>query len=293
MDGQRSGADGWSDDKWQTWLNHTLPGEDHKLIITGEGSRLSTRFNPPLELDVKHHAGYEMALLRLETYYSFPNLDASNNRFRVSVNRGRTWIDVIIPMGCYDISAINDYLQRKMKDAGVTADDVARPPSPTSGPVRCSRARGKKDEKYISFAANPNTLKCVLELKHEDAQIDFSTQSSIRSVLGFTGDIYKDGPKRVESESIVNILSVNSILVNCDVIDSSRVNGSPAPVLYSFFPDVSPGDKIVSEPRHLIYSPLTLDVITCMQCWLTDQSHRLINLRGEQLTLTLHIRKKR
>ena len=92
----------WSNNKWQTWLNHTLLDVDHKLIITDEGSRLSMRFNPLLEFDVRHHAGYEMALFRLETYYSFPNLDTSNNKFCLSSNGGQTWVDVIIPMGCND-----------------------------------------------------------------------------------------------------------------------------------------------------------------------------------------------
>ena len=275
MDRRRSYADDDEDEKWKTWLNHTLPGEEHKLIISGSGSRLYTRFNPPIELDVRHHAGYEMALLRLETYYSFPNLDSSNNSFRVSADGGSRWLDIKIPMGCYDISAINTFLQRKLKEAGYGPD------------------KDKKEEKYISFEANPNTLRCILQLKHANAMVDFDVHNSIRSVLGFTGSVYKGGPKRFESEDIVNILSVNTILVQCDVIDSSRVNGLPAPILYSFFPDVSPGDKIVSEPKHLIYSPLCLDVISSMQCWLTDQTEREINLRGEQLTLTLHVRKRR
>lgn len=265
-------------DDLEKWLNHTLPGEDQQLIATGKGSFLNTRLNPPLEFDTKNHAGYEMALLRLETYYSFPNIDASNNCFRVSITKGRKWIPIVIPMGCYDISSINSYLQRQLakyeKQQQQEGDEA------------------KKEEKNISFEANPNTLKCVLDVKNANAMVDFKVENSLRSVLGFTDDIYK-GPKRYESESIVNILSVNTILVHCDIIGSSRVNGVPAPIIYGFFPDVSPGDKIVSEPKHLIYMPLTMDVIPSMSCWLTDQNHKRINLRGEELTLTFHVRKKR
>ena len=111
-------------------------------------------------------------------------------------------------------------------------------------------------------------------------------------MLGFEAKKYKGG-KRYESENTVNILSVNSILVNCDVISSSRVNGKLAPVVYNFFPNVSPGEKIVSQPKNIIYVPLTMSIISSMTVWITDQESNLLDLRGEQLTLTFHIRKRR
>ena len=95
---------------------------------------------------------------------------------------------------------------------------------------------------------------------------------------------------RHESENIVNILSVNSILVHCDVIDSFRLNGIEASVIYTFFPDAAPGDKIISIPRPLIYIPLTLNVISCMTCWVTDQNGKELDLQGEELTLTFHLK---
>ena len=100
--------------------------------------------------------------------------------------------------------------------------------------------------------------------------------------------VYKVG--RHESEHIVNILSVNFILVHCDVIESSRLNGIETSVIYIFFPDATPGDKIISILRHLIYTPLTLDVISRMTCWVTDQNGKELYLQGEELTLTFHIK---
>ncbi len=259
------------------WLNMNSPGEQHYLVITGKGSSVHTRYNPPLEFYEKNHASYEIGLLRLETYYSFPNIDASNNSFRISLNGGQRWIPIVIPVGCYDIVSINSFLQRELasyerKEEGEQNKEVK--------------------EKHIALVANPNTLKCVLNILDRLTVVDFNVENSLRSVLGFTGDTYR-GPKRFESESIVNILNVNTILVHCDVIGSSRINGVAAPVIYNFFPDVSPGEKIVFQPKHLIYMPLTMSVIPSMTCWLTDQDHRRIDLRGEELTLTFHVRKKR
>jgi len=65
-------------------------------------------------------------------------------------------------------------------------------------------------------------LKSVLEISN-DFQVDFSVQNSISSVLGFANQVYKAGIH--ESENLVSILSINSILVNVDVIGGSYVNG--------------------------------------------------------------------
>ena len=67
----------------------------------GNKSRLKTSFIRPL--DVPPSFRYEMALTSLETYYSFPNIDASNNHLKVSLGDGKTWMDIRIPTGCYEI----------------------------------------------------------------------------------------------------------------------------------------------------------------------------------------------
>ena len=76
----------------------------------------------------------------LETYYSFPNIDASNNHLKVSLDDGKTWMDIHIPIGCYEIKAINNE-RFIMKKIGY-----------------------KEDEKRIILSPNPNNLRCVLEI---------------------------------------------------------------------------------------------------------------------------------
>ena len=253
-----------SSDSLNKLVEYATPGNKNLIIISGAGSRLQTKFNPPLEYDTV--VGYEMALLRLETYFSFPNIDASNNKIRISIS-GK-WYDVLVPVGCYDIDSINKVIQQFL--------------------VKLS---GEKEEKHLVLSANKNTLKCILIIKDDTTEVDFDTDNSLRSVLGFKPKKYGKG--RFESENIVNILSVNSILIHCDVIGASRVNGVEAPVIYNFFPNVSPGEKIVSQPLHLIYMPLTMDIISSMTAWVTDQNGKTLDLRGEELTLTFHVRKKR
>ena len=64
----------------------------------------------------------------------------------------------------------------------------------------------------INLSPNPNTLKCILEIKTDDYEVDFDVDNSLRSVLGFNANTYKRG--RHESENLVNIMNVNSILVH-------------------------------------------------------------------------------
>ena len=74
----------------------------------------------------------------------------------------------------------------------------------------------------INISANSNTLKSVLILD-EDYQVDFNHQNSLAKVLGFSSALYMGGFH--ESENVINILSINSILVNIDIISGSYVNG--------------------------------------------------------------------
>ena len=89
---------------------------------------------------------------------------------------------------------------------------------------------------------------------------------------------------------MVNILTINSILVNIDIISGSYVNGSTQPTTYSFFPDVSPGYNIIQNPHNLLYLPITSDTIHSIPIWLTDQNENELILRGENMSMRFHLR---
>ena len=89
---------------------------------------------------------------------------------------------------------------------------------------------------------------------------------------------------------MVNIITINSILVNIDIISGSYVNGKTQPTIYSFFPDVSPGYKIIENPHNLLYLPITADAIHSITVWLTDPNGNELNLRGEKLSMRFHLR---
>jgi len=93
-----------------------------------------------------------MALVNLETYYSFPNISDENNVFRyspgfVEVGRGdsndstrqRQWVEIQIPEGSYDLIDIAETIKIAMKRYGHNDDS-------------------------IQLTANTNTLKSALEI---------------------------------------------------------------------------------------------------------------------------------
>ena len=101
----------------------------------------------------------------------------------------------------------------------------------------------------VTLQLNVNTLQCIL-----------TAPNSLASVLGFKRSIYGDGRNAIENP--VNIMSVYSILVHCNIILSSYMGGTQAPVAYNFFPNASPGQRILDAPHNLIYHPVTVDVIS-------------------------------
>ena len=141
----------------------------------------------------------------------------------------------------------------------------------------------------ISITANVSRLTSIVSIERPTCKIDFGVENSIGPVLGFGAVVVSRGYN--ESPNIVDIMQVNSILVNIDIIMGSYVNGFSSPVLYSFYPNVAPGYKIVERPNpSMIYHPVSRHDINRMRVWLTDQNGNLVDLRGERITIRIYIR---
>ena len=77
------------------------------------------------------------------------------------------------------------------------------------------------------------------------------------------------------------------------MISGSYVNGTTKNTIYSFFPKVSPGYKIIETPVNLVYLLIILDTIDSLNVSITDQDDHLLNLRNEMSTIRFHIREAR
>ena len=223
------------------------PEDSFPLVVSNNSANIQTTFKPPLYLQANRD--YELAMVNLETYYSFAYIRKVNNSFKWSVD-AKTWTVIYIPTGCYELKAIN---------------------------AEILRIRGNSD---ITILPNVNTLQCILTVVGAKCKVNFDVPNSLASVPSFKQDIVY-GVGRQASENLVYIVSVNSILVHCNIIHSSYMRGTQAPVVYNIFPNVAPGQKISVAPHNLIYLPVTLDVISTLSVWLTDQHGELLDLRRE------------
>ena len=246
-------------------VNNTEPKRSFLIVVSDNKTRLETWFMPLIQLDKKKD--YEIALINLETYYSFLNIDRSNNCFSYSPSANAPWFDIIIQGGSYHVEDINEFIHRQMRKSG-----------------HYDKANDKDN---IEISANIHTLKSEMIINN-NCEVDFRRYNSINSLLGFDSKLYTLGFN--ESENMVNILTINSILVNIDIILGSYVNGSTQPTIYSFFPNVSPGYKIIENPHNVLNLPITADTIHSITIWLTDQNGNELNSRGKNLSMRFHLR---
>jgi len=263
---------------------NTGPKQSWPFILTGTDTILKMELDRPIDLDPERK--YSVALSNLETYYTFANITASNNKFiythdwkgtKAATTAAGTWNTLTIPVGAYEIDDLNSEIFRLMK-ANNHYDSV-------------------NDVSYIQISPNLNTQKSIITITNPTGTqyaVDFSEPNTLRTVLGFNSTD-PDTPiqaGRTESDNIVNILSISSLLVSCNLVQGGYLNGVSRPVIYSFFPSVSPGFKIIEKPINKIYLPITVSRLDYIEVRLLDQNFKLLDLRGETLTVNLHIKEE-
>ena len=94
----------------------TMTKDSSTIVVSGGSARVQTVFTPPLCL--KNGRVYELAMVNLETYYSFANIRADNNSLKWSGDGGKMWTLLHIPTGCYELKAINAEIIRMRVEGG-------------------------------------------------------------------------------------------------------------------------------------------------------------------------------
>ena len=150
-------------------VNNTELKRSFSVVVSDNKTRFKTWFKRPIQLDKKKD--YEIAFINLKTYYSFPNIDRSNNCFSYSPGANTPWFD-IIPEGSYNVEDINEFIQREMRKNG--------------------HYDNANDKDNIEISANTNTLKYEMFLKN-NYEVDFRKDKSINSLLRFHSNLYTSG----------------------------------------------------------------------------------------------------
>ena len=94
-------------------VNNTSPKRSFSIVVSDRMTRFKTWFEPPIQLDKKKD--YEITFINLEKYYSFPDIDRSNNCFSYSPGINTRWFDITIPEGSYHVEDSNEFIQLEMR----------------------------------------------------------------------------------------------------------------------------------------------------------------------------------
>jgi hypothetical protein len=92
---------------------NAMPKDSFQLIFSGNKSEFTIRNEAPIKAE--RDSRYEVALVNLETYYSFPNIDVTHNLFRYSPADDRNWHDLLITEGSYEIDDMSKSIERVIK----------------------------------------------------------------------------------------------------------------------------------------------------------------------------------
>ena len=225
--------------------------ESLTLTLSGKSSVLEAQYYPQIELNPNKH--YVIGLVELYTFNSIPNIDKTNNKFKLE-----NLDAIIIPEGSYEIDDINTFLNDQLSEKNIT----------------------------LELKPNNNTLRSII---HCSQNIDFKEPNSIGKLLGFTPQILKANETH-QSDLPVTILKVNSLRVECNIATGSYINSKQDHTIHEFFPTVPPGYKIIEVPLSVIYLPVNVKTIDYLQVRIVDQEGNSVNFRGEEITIRLHIK---
>lgn len=221
------------------------------LTLSSKSSELSAYYFPPITLN----GAYECALTDFHSYNSIPNVDVYNNKFHI----GKLVIE--IPIGSYELNDIVEYIEEEYKRY--------------------------RPENKITIEANNNTMQVKINSSKE--AIHFNEENTIGKLLGFNSKVLAPN-KNHYSDLPVNIFKVNILRIESSIAVNTYMNNSKAHTLHEFPINVPPGYKIVEIPKNLIYLPVNSNEISSLTLRAVDQNGDLINFRGEEITVRIHLR---
>ena len=119
--------------------------------------------------------------------------------------------------------------------------------------------------------------------------IRFDEKSFFNTILGFTAGWDYKHYNQYLSQKVVNLSSTNKLLLKCDAIDGSVVDGVRQPILYSFVLEIPSGYKVLCKPETIHYKKTNKSILNTITFYLEDDNNEEVNFNGKTLTFTLQM----
>jgi len=198
----------------------------------------------------------EIGLLSIQTYNFIPNVGPGCETLHIIHGSQRVTTKIKIPIGCYEIIALEAKIRELLIDVGV---------------------------RFFSLSTNNSTLKCTL---HCNSEIDLNVEDSIAPLLGFDRRILARD-RRHESDRVVKIMNVNTIKVEFNLALGSFDNGQQSHTIHEIYPVVPLGYKIIEIPKYCVLYKMKTNTIDYVRVSLIDQNGKSIDFRGETVNVRL------
>ena len=127
----------------------------------------------------------------------------------------------------------------------------------------------------------------------------FTNKSFFYTILGYTqshpaplNDIrgfYQILPGSYKSDRPINITEIDKVLVKCDCIQGSIVNGVREPILYSLALSSPPGYKIYKEPSVKLFKKVNKSVLFHINFYTEDDDYKPVDFNGETISFTCQL----
>ena len=241
-----------------------------ELIVTGRGSDIFTDYYEPIIIPTDDYEA-KLGLKSFSTYNNIPNIEeGKNNGLKIRVP-GSDYKVFNLDTGAYELSMIQVQIVEWIK---------------------LTHPKLKNVEENFKLIGNEATSKAEFIFK-EDYGVDFNVQCSMCELLGFDKDQKIEGVGRYVAKRIINIVNVTQLVFNCSITESNYVNGKESPFLFNCGIDVPVGYRLSRELTNISYKNLTTSQISHIRVWVVDQDGAPVNLRQDNLTVTLSLRLNR
>jgi hypothetical protein len=212
-------------------------------------------------------------------WWVVPNIETGvNDTFYITGPRASddalTPYVVVVPQGLYDLTALNQTIQRDLENQGAKT---------TPDPI-------------ITLLPDDATQKAEMRFSYIGTEVDFTPLNTFREILGWGSEIVGPNiiaPTTYLAPNIAQFNQVNYFLVHSDLVSKGiRFNNDYSQTISQVLINVPPGSQIVSTPFNPAKSQageLAGATRTALRFWLTDDRNRLVNTNGEYWTARVKI----